>query len=130
MRAHRRFKKDARLKRHVHVSIICTVVLVVAIDVLGFLLVSLEIQPLTAHILIALGNFIAHGFWSCLAIVLLIQGSEKPTLSQKLCELVAARIAWGALSCSGITLAMAIISMVFLKLPATDYFLLVSAPII
>jgi len=121
-----RLEEAARRERQVLIS---AIVVVILLHGTAFVFISLGLQPFTARILVAVGNFIAHGVWSCLAIALLLRGSQK-TNRQKLWILVAAKEYPGLLCCLACTSAAAVASVVFLKVPAMDLFLLVCAPII
>jgi hypothetical protein len=121
-----RLEEAARRERQILIS---TIVVVILLDGTAFVFVFLGLQPFTARILVALGNCTAHSVWSCLAIVLLLRGSRKTT-RQKLWILVVAKGYRGLLCCLACTSTAAIASLVFLKVPAMDLFLLVCAPII
>jgi len=71
-----RLEEVAQRERQILIS---TIVVVILLNSTAFVLIFLGLQPFTACILVALRNFIAYGVWSCLAIVLLLQGSRKTT---------------------------------------------------
>lgn len=122
--------KDNRRKRQIYVAIIYVVVAVLLFDGTAFALIFLELQPLAARILVALGNFTAHGCLCCLVITLLMQSSPKETSRQKLYNVVTAKRARGVLCCLASTFAAAIMSMALLKAPAMYPFLLVRSPML
>ena len=114
------------LQRLLHRFICSATVAVLVFDSTAFVLLSLGFQPHLACILVALVNSTAEGFLSYFSVLFLIQQSPKETASQKLLDTILAKRAWGALCCSSIAFAAAVMCIGLMALPDIDQFLLVS----